>query len=115
MGWRNREHVSFLDRARGSFDAVFLLAVIHHLLVTDGIPLAEILDLAAELTTGICVAEFVGPGDPMFRRLLRGRDYLYEGLGNATFEAAAVRSFRIARSLRLGQSDRWLYLLEKMK
>ena len=113
VGWRNREHPSFLDRARGRFEAVFLLAVLHHILVTDGIPLLEILDLAAELTTKICVIEFVGPRDAMFRRLVRGRDELYAEMNPAAFEAACGRRFRILRSCCLRTSERWLYLLEK--
>ena len=32
MGWRNQECASFLDRARGGFDLVMMLAVIHHML-----------------------------------------------------------------------------------
>ncbi len=115
LGWRNRELPAFLDRARGGFDAVLMLAVIHHLLVTDGIPLSEILDLAAELTTGICVAEFVGPGDPMFRRLLRGREALYQGLALPAFETVCQERFQILDSRRLGNAERWIYLLGKKK
>jgi 2-polyprenyl-3-methyl-5-hydroxy-6-metoxy-1,4-benzoquinol methylase len=46
-GWRNRECSSFLDRARGHFDAVLMLAVVHHMLVTERVPLPDILELAA--------------------------------------------------------------------
>ena len=115
LGWRNQERPSFLERASGTFDAILMLAVIHHLLVTDGIPLPEILTLLAALTTGICVVEFVGPEDLMFRRLVRGRGHLYEGLNAAVFEAACMGWFQIVRSCRLGKSERWLYLLKKMK
>ena len=113
VGWRNREHPSFLERACQAFDGVLLLAVIHHLLVTAGIPLREILRLASELTTHLCVAEFVGPADPMFRRLLRGREHLYEDLSIRTFEAACDPHFEILRSIRLASSERWLYLLQR--
>src|SRR5205085_2914398 len=50
LGWANAECRSFLDRASGSFDCVLMLAVIHHLLVTERIPLEEILRLLSELT-----------------------------------------------------------------
>jgi SAM-dependent methyltransferase len=113
IGWRNQENPSFLERASGAFDVVFLLAVIHHLLVTDGVPLPSILEAASELTRGIVVAEFVGPNDPMFRRILHGRENLYEGLNTRTFEACCQPYFHIVRSIRVGESDRWLYLLEK--
>src|SRR5437667_11504991 len=32
LGWRNGECQSFLERAAGAFDAVFMLAVLHHLM-----------------------------------------------------------------------------------
>ncbi|MBI3894657.1 MAG: class I SAM-dependent methyltransferase [Acidobacteria bacterium] len=105
---------SFLDRARGAFDALLMLAVIHHMIVTDGSTLSEILARAAELTTGICVAEFVGPGDPFFRSLLKEQnDRSYEWLSTQTFEAVSRRHFKIIASRRLGDSHRWLYLLQK--
>src|SRR5262249_16209191 len=38
IGWRNQECASFLDRARGQFDLVMMLAVVHHMIVTERIP-----------------------------------------------------------------------------
>lgn len=112
-GWRNAECASFLDRATGAFDGVLMLAVLHHLLVTERIPLDEVLDLAADLTTGWLLIEFVGPEDEMFRSIARGRDQLHAELTPAVFEAACRRRFQILRSLPLGGSQRRLYLLKK--
>lgn len=113
VGWRNKECLSFLDRSRGAFDAVLMLAVIHHMLVNERIPLLEIVDLAAELTTDLCVIEFIAPDDSMFRRITRGRDDLFKTLTLQLFEATCQRRFTIVRSRRLGQANRWLYLLRK--
>ncbi len=112
-GWRNRECPGFLERAQGSFQAVFLLAVIHHLLVTERIPLEEIVDLAAALTRDLAVVEYVAPQDPMFRRLLRGREELHHGLTQEVFETAWRRRFEIARSQSLPETTRALYLLRR--
>jgi SAM-dependent methyltransferase len=112
-GWRNKETISFLDRAKNSFETVFMLAVVHHLLITERIPLSEILSLAAGFTNNICVIEFVGTSDPMFKSLCKGRLGLYRWYDRDAFEQAANISFTILRSLHLGQSDRWLYLLKK--
>jgi SAM-dependent methyltransferase len=49
-GWNNREWPSLLDRARCRFDAVLMLAVLHHMLVTERVPLHDIVRLAAGLT-----------------------------------------------------------------
>jgi len=112
-GWRNAECASFLDRARGSFDAVLMLAVVHHMLVTERVPLAEIVDLAAELTTDLLVIEFIAPQDSMFVRLTRGREELHKGLDTAAFEACFRCRFEIARIEHVEGTFRWLYALRK--
>lgn len=115
IGWRNQECPSFLDRARGAFDAVLMLALIHHMLVSERIPLPEILALTAELTTDIAVVEFVGPQDPMFRRIARGRDPLFADLRMSSFESECRRHFRIIGSRHLASGNRGLYLLQKQE
>jgi SAM-dependent methyltransferase len=113
LGWRNGECPSFLDRAFGKFDGVLMLALIHHLLVTERIPLAEILRLAYELTNRLLVVEFVEPQDAMFRRLARGREALHASLDAAAFEESCVEYFEIVRSLALPGARRRIYCLKK--
>ena len=72
-GWRNRETKGFLERAEGQFDCVLMLAVVHHLTVTHGVPVEEVVELAGRLTRGMVVVEWVGAEDAQYRRLLRGR------------------------------------------
>ena len=112
FGWRNEECPSFLDRSRGRFDAVLMLAVLHHLMVTEQIPLPAILELAAELTSENLIIEFVAPDDPMFRHLVRGRSELFIGLTKETFEAAAGRWFELVQVEHLNQT-RSVYILHK--
>jgi len=112
-GWRNQECASFLDRARGKFDAVLMLAVIHHMLVTERVPLADILDLAAELTTNLLVIEFIAPGDSMFQRLTRGREELHQDLTPELFETLCARHFETVRMQHVEGTSRRLYLLRK--
>lgn len=112
LGWRNQEHPSFLERARGSFDAVLMLAVAHHLLVQEGIPLEEIASLAAVLTSKLLLIEFVGTEDPMFQQLARGRDAQYAGLTGQSFEAAFSPFFQTLRRQQVHR-HRLLYLMGK--
>jgi SAM-dependent methyltransferase len=117
MGWRNRECASFLNRAapregRG-FDAVLMLAVLHHLLVSERIPLEDLLAQAAELTRGYAVIEFIAPEDPMFQRIVRGREGLHADLTVERFERAARAHFDVVRSERIDGLHRWLYLLRR--
>jgi SAM-dependent methyltransferase len=114
LGWRNEEQLSLLERASGQFDLVLALAVLHHLIATDGIPVEEVLALVAALTRRHAVVEFVAPSDPMFRRIARGRDHLHAALTREEFERCCRRHFAVeAHTGPLG-GTRWLYLLRKV-
>jgi SAM-dependent methyltransferase len=112
-GWRNAECPSFLARAEGHADLVLMLAVLHHLLVTERVPLRDIVHLAADLTREAAVIEFVAPDDPMFRRLTRGRDHLHAGLTAGAFEAACAERFEIVASEKAQGGTRVLYRLRR--
>jgi len=88
-------------------------AVLHHLLVSERVPLANILDLAADLTRDALIVEFIEPQDSMFRRLTRGREELHKDLTVSYFENACLSRFQIMRSERLPGGARSLYLLRK--
>ncbi len=113
IGWRNAEYPSFLERATGSFDMVMMLAVLHHLLVTERIPLAGILDLAAQLTSRYLIVEYVSKDDPMFERLTRGRERLHAHFSQEFFEAACNQQFTLMEKRSVKRDLRWLYLLRK--
>jgi ribosomal protein L11 methylase PrmA len=66
MGWRGQERSSLADRARP--DLVIAYAVIHHLVVGRSVPLAEVVGWLADFGCPV-VLEWVGPEDPMARRL----------------------------------------------
>lgn len=110
-GWLNRESPSFLERVRKKFDAVIMMAVIHHLLVADRVPLPWIIDLLADWTTDILVIEYVDPKDPQFQLVARGRDQLFTHLNHAFFEECCRRRFDIVMSRQLSLATRRLYLL----
>ena len=112
-GWRNSEYPSFLARASGSFDLVLMLATLHHLLVTERIPLSEVLDLVAELTTDFAIIEYVSKEDPMFRQITRGRDHLHQSFTQDAFEKACLKHFTLVRSQPVKEGLRRLYLLRK--
>jgi len=115
LGWRNQECASFLDRAAGNFDLVMMLAVAHHILVTERIPLEDLLGLADELSREFVLIEFVAPADPMFQRIVRGRDELYSHFSPDWFEAAARTRFELVRSAKIDGLHRWLYLFRRRR
>lgn len=112
-GWRNAEYPAFLTRAMGKFELILMLATLHHLIVTERIPLDEVAQLAADLTTGYAVVEYVAKEDPMFRQIARGREHLHGDFTRERFESSFGRHFTILRSEPVKADLRWLYLLEK--
>ena len=113
LGWGNLELPSFLDRARRKFDLVLMLAVLHHVLITERVPLRAVLELASEMTTQFLVIEFVHPSDEMFRQLTRGRDQLFADLTREAFESEMSRELVILERLPIASSSRTLYLARK--
>jgi SAM-dependent methyltransferase len=111
-GWRGEECGSFLERARGRFDLLLLLAVVHHLVVSERVPLPRVLDLVAELTRDAAVIEFVDASDEMFKKLVRGREELFEFYSREYFENALRGRFEITRSEQVTPT-RSLYLVRK--
>lgn len=111
-GWAYGESVSFLDRARGGFDLVLMLAVIHHLLLQAQVPLEPIADLAHQLTRKHLLVEWVPQNDPKFQELLRGRGDIYGHLTEKAFRAAFSRCFTWVEERRL-DNGRSLHLMER--
>ncbi len=111
VGWRNSEAPSFLDRAAKGFDIVIALAFLHHLMVTERIPLVEVFKVLAELTRRFAIVEYVDPSDAMFRRLCRGREELYSDFNEETFQKACVERFDIVDKVEVTEGMRSVYLL----
>jgi SAM-dependent methyltransferase len=112
VGWKNNEKISFLSRANKKFDIVVMLAVIHHMMVSGGIPLVEILSLAGSLSRKWLIIEYVAKDDPMFLKICRGREDLYEWFDQSTFEAECLKNFEIIRQTEDEDTTRILYLLK---
>jgi len=111
MGWENRERMSLLDR--GPVDMVVALALIHHLAISNNLPLGRI----AEFLNGICrslIIEFVPKNDSMVQRLLSTREDIFRDYNQEMFERAFKKFFTIQNSCRVSGSERTLYLMKKI-
>ncbi len=114
LGWENGEESSFLERTAGRFDLVFALALIHHLLVRERVPLERVIAHLASQTTRWAVIEWVAPEDPQFERLAGPHRHLYETLSVGGFEAALGPYFKLHQAFPVPGLARTLYLLEKL-
>jgi SAM-dependent methyltransferase len=111
-GWENREYASFLSRCAGHFDTVMMLAVLHHLLLRNQVPMGRIAELCSSLTTRHLILEWVPPTDPKFRELLRGRDAIYAHITESAFRDAFAEYFTIGDELTLA-NGRTMFHLQK--
>lgn len=113
VGWRNRESLSLLDRARGRFDCVLMLGILHHLLVADQIPLPAILHQLRELSARWAIVEWIPKEDRQFDELCRGRQQLYRHLTEEHFVEELSSRFVIRERYQL-PNGRSLWLVEAL-
>lgn len=107
LGWRSRERPSFVDRVRP--DLTLCLAVVHHLALTNTVPLDEIADFLADFGAAL-VVEFPHRDDVMAKRLLaRKRSGLFDSYDVSNWELALQRRFAVRERLVLPSGTRTLY------
>jgi len=109
-GWRNRERSDLQTRSRP--DLVLCLALIHHVVITANIPLAEFIDWLAGLTDKL-VIEYVSRKDDKVKTLLRNKEDKYQDYGRKSLQANLERHFDIRAQQDVNNSDRTLYLCVK--
>ncbi len=109
-GWRNRERSSLQKRSRP--DLVLCLALIHHVVITANIPLAEFVDWLAGLT-GKLVIEYVSRQDDKVKTLLRNKEDKYKDYSRESLEANLKRHFELRTQQDVNNGDRCLYLCVK--
>lgn len=110
LGWANAERASLAQR--GPADVVLALALVHHLAISNNVPLEQLCGYLASLGRRL-VLEFVPKTDSQVKRLLATREdvfprYTLEGL----LEASA-RSFTLLAREPIPGSERTLLLLER--
>src|SRR5690349_11660143 len=109
LGWANRERNSFGER--GPADLVLALALIHHLAISNNVPLLQLADFFAE-TGKWLVIEFVPKSDSQVQKLLASRRDIFPDYTREGFERAFSASFRTIKTESVGDSERLLYLME---
>lgn len=108
VGWAHEERLSL--EARGPADAVLCLALIHHLAISNNVPLVRIAEALARFGRGL-VIEFVPKSDSQVEHLLRNRVDIFPDYTQAGFERAFGQHYAIAERERIPDSERWLYLM----
>jgi hypothetical protein len=109
LGWANRERESF--GARGPADLVLALALIHHLAISNNVPLPQLADFFAEAGKGL-VIEFVPKSDSQVQKLFASRNDIFPDYTREGFEGAFQKRFHIRESVEIHETERMLYLME---
>jgi SAM-dependent methyltransferase len=113
VGWQNAESIALLPRLEAQFDLVLMLAVIHHLILMEQIPLPAILELCHHLTRQHLVIEWIPVDDPMYQSLMRGRDSLYGSLSESDLLSACEGRFLTINRQQL-DNGRVLFLFQRI-
>lgn len=109
MGWMNAEVPSFIDRALHRFDCVMALGLMHHLIVTERVPLVEIVDLLCGLTASLLIVEWIDRQDRRFRELAGPNWPLYDWVVPGRLEEALGQRFVLVAKRNLRCETRVLY------
>lgn len=108
IGWQHAERDSLTDR--GPADCVLALALLHHLAISNNVPLRRVADLCRALGEWLIV-EFVPKSDAKVATLLATREDIFSDYTVEGFEAAFTEAFTLERREAIEGSERTLYLL----
>ena len=107
IGWRGQERPGIFERGRP--DIVLYLAVIHHLAITFNVPVAQQIDMLADLTPEL-VIEMPHADDPMVRKLLTNkRAGIHDDFNLDEFERLLAQRFTVKSKMLLAGGTRTIF------
>ena len=112
IGWHNRERGSLIDR--GPTDMIFALALIHHLAISNNVPMMKLADFFSAIGHWL-VIEFVPKSDSQVQKLIMNRKDIFDTYNTIFFEDKFEERFIIHDKVRIQDSERDLYLMERKK
>ena len=109
IGWGHSERASFLER--GQADLVMALALIHHLAISNNVPLEKIAKFFAD-SCSFLIIEFVPKNDSQVQKLLLTREDVYPDYTVNSFEKTFLNYFTILHKNSISGSHRLIYLMK---
>jgi len=109
QGWRLAERKGLAERGRP--DLTLCLALVHHIVISANIPLADFIGWLAELGTSL-VIEFVGREDEMVKVLLANREDQYPDYQPENFRRLLSAHFDIRSEEELKGGKRRIFFAE---
>lgn len=111
LGWANQERESLINR--GPADLVMALALIHHLVISNNIPLKNVADFFSRICQRFLIIEFVPKEDSQIKRMLSNREDIFLDYQIKTFEKIFSVDFKIINRYYVSGSKRTIYLMKK--
>jgi hypothetical protein len=108
IGWEHRERMSFEER--GPVNLVLALGLVHHLAISNNLPLRRVAALLARLCRWLII-ELVPKEDSQVQRLLRTRQDIFPDYHEPGFREAFCEHFSIERIEEIPGTRRSLYLM----
>ena len=109
IGWNHDERMSIIQR--GPADMVFALALVHHLAISNNVPLNKIAEFFSQISKFLII-EFVPKSDSQVKRLLLTREDIFENYDEKNFEIEFSKFFKIINSKKILDSERTIYIME---
>lgn len=106
LGWLCSERKSITER--GKPDLILCLALVHHLVIRNNIPMDSLIAWLSRLR-GALIIEFVSKTDPMAQQLLKHKQDQYADHDQHYFEHCLEARFVIRETLALHSGTRILY------
>ena len=110
LGWAHEERFSLAERS--SADLVMALALIHHIAISNNVPLTRIASYFARLAQHLII-EFVPKSDPKVKILLATREDIFPFYTQEGFEEAFSGFFEILDGHPVKGSERTIYLMRR--
>jgi hypothetical protein len=108
VGWDTRERFSLENR--GPADTLLVLALVHHLAISNNIPLIKIAAFFRKLCKSLII-EFVSKNDSQVKGLLSHRKDIFQDYDQKNFETAFKKYFTIQNKEKIPDSERTVYLM----
>jgi hypothetical protein len=109
LGFENKERMSL--EQRGPADTILALALIHHLAISNNVPLPKIAEYFSRLCKSLII-EFVPKNDSQVQRLLATREDIFPKYTQADFEKDFSLFFELRQRSPISGSERTLYLMQ---
>jgi hypothetical protein len=110
LGWRNMERDSILNR--GPADTALALALVHHLAISNNLPLEALAEFFSNLCSFLII-EFVPKEDSQVQKLLSSREDIFPNYKKEVFEKEFGKFFVTKRAESIRNSKRTLYLMSR--